>query len=58
MPFLLGLAQGFTPGDCILTGLCGVKGDPPSAASGVLFIALGLVLYGAHGLWRSRRRRL
>ena len=45
-----------TPGDCLLTGLCGVQqlaaGPPP----GLLFLALGLVLYGAAGFWRFRRR--
>ncbi|HEV8600316.1 MAG TPA: hypothetical protein VGQ69_13205 [Gemmatimonadales bacterium] len=46
----------FTPGDCILTGLCGVRVIEAGVPSGVLFLALGLVLYGTVGLWRARRR--
>ncbi len=46
--------QVFTPGDCILTGLCGVQtatiGPPP----GLMFAALGLVALGWYGL-RNRK---
>jgi len=52
MSFLL--AQAFAPGDCILTGLCGVQQAATRVPSGLLFVALGLVLYGASGLLRSR----
>ena len=44
------------PGDCLLTGLCGLAeaaGGPPS---GLLFLALGVVLAGGIGWSRSRRR--
>ena len=53
---LLLLAQAFTPGDCFLTGLCGVQPIPAGVPSGLMFVALGLVLYGAAALWRARRR--
>jgi len=53
---LLLLAQAFTPGDCILTGLCGARPLESGLPSGVMFLALGLVLGGAAGLRRSRRR--
>jgi MYXO-CTERM domain-containing protein len=44
------------PGDCLLTGLCGSAGAPAGPPSGLMFIALGLVLLGALGWWRSRQR--
>jgi hypothetical protein len=44
-----------TPGDCILTGLCGVRHVHPGWASGVLFLAVGLVIVGVLG-FRSARR--
>jgi MYXO-CTERM domain-containing protein len=53
---LLLLLQAATPGDCLLTGLCGVSAAPAGPPSGVLFLALGLVLAGAIGLRRERRR--
>jgi hypothetical protein len=53
---LLLLAQAFTPGDCILTGLCGARPLETGLPSGVMFVALGLVLGGAAGLRRLRRR--
>ena len=53
---LLLLAQAFTPGDCIFTGLCGVRPPETGLSSGVMFLALGLVLGGAAGLRRLRRR--
>jgi len=45
------------PGDCLLTGLCGVSSAAGGLPSGVMFLALGLVLAGAFGLRRERRRR-
>jgi hypothetical protein len=48
----------FAPGDCILTGLCGLRAEPPGPASGLMFLALGLVLYGTLGLVRPIWRRL
>ena len=48
------LAQGFAPGDCLLTGLCGIKPVIAAIPSGLGFLALALVLYGALGLRRKR----
>jgi len=45
-----------TPGDCLLTGLCGLQPTAGGPPSGLLFLALALVLYGAAGIWRARRR--
>jgi len=45
------------PGDCLLTGLCGLQPAPAGASSGLLFLALALVLYGVAGLWRARHSR-
>ena len=42
------------PGDCLITGLCGITSRVSPVASGVMFLALGLV---AIGVWRIRRRR-
>jgi len=53
---LLLLIQSFTPGDCIFTGLCGVRSPEPGLPSGVMFLALGLALGGVAGLRRARRR--
>jgi len=53
--FLLAAAS-FAPGDCILTGLCGIRVFEPGVPAGLMFVALGLVLGGAMGLLRSRRR--
>lgn len=46
----------FAPGDCLLTGLCGLHPANAGPPSGLLFLALALVLYGALGLWRTPRR--
>jgi hypothetical protein len=43
------------PGDCILTGLCGVRHVHPGWASGVLFLAVGLVIVGVLGIRSARR---
>jgi hypothetical protein len=53
MPLLLAQLAG-TPGDCVLTGLCGVLGPERAVAPGVMYVASGLVLVG---LWGLRRRR-
>jgi len=45
----------FAPGDCLLTGLCGVRETVDRVPPGLLFLALGLVLYGAIGMFRARR---
>ncbi|HZN97926.1 MAG TPA: hypothetical protein VFB61_09380 [Gemmatimonadales bacterium] len=50
------LLQAFAPGDCILTGLCGVRETAAGAPSGLLFLALGVVLAGGIGFVRTRRR--
>jgi hypothetical protein len=54
---MLLLVQSLAPGDCLLTGLCGIQQVVSGVPSGMLFLALGLVLYGAGGWWRGRRRR-
>jgi len=48
--------QSFTPGDCLLTGLCGVQQAVAGPPSGLLFLALGVVLAGGIGWSRNRRR--
>ena len=50
------LLQSFTPGDCILTGLCALNPPPPGPPSGLLFLLLGVVLAGSWKLLRSTRR--
>jgi hypothetical protein len=50
--FLLSLQA---PGDCLLTGLCGVRHVHLGWASGVLFIAVGLVIVGVLGIRSARR---
>ena len=52
---MFALIQTAVPGDCLLTGLCGVQGGGGGLASGVMFLALGLVVAGVMGL-RARRR--
>jgi len=44
------------PGDCLLSGLCGIRETAAGAPSGLLFLALGVVLAGGLGLVRARRR--
>jgi hypothetical protein len=51
------LLQSYTPGDCLLTGLCGVREAAGGAPSGLLFLALGIVLAGGLGWSRARRSR-
>jgi len=50
------LLQAWTPGDCLLTGLCGVRETAAGAPPGLLFLALGVVLVGGLGLVRARRK--
>lgn len=52
------LQQQITPGDCVLTGLCGVVDRVTGPHSGVMFLAVGLVALGVWGWWRTRRRRV
>jgi len=47
--------QAATPGDCVLTGLCGLITAKPPVAPGVMYVAVGLVGFGVWGLWRLRR---
>jgi hypothetical protein len=50
------LAQAGTPGDCILSGLCGVVPEAgPAIPAGVMYLAVGLVVAGTVG-WRRARR--
>ncbi len=49
--------QAGTPGDCTLTGLCGLLGPERPVPPGVMFVAIGLVGFGVWGLWRRRLRR-
>ena len=44
------------PGDCLLTGLCGLTQAAGAPPSGLLFVALGSVLAGGIGWSRSRRK--
>ena len=48
------MLQSFAPGDCLLTGLCGIKPVIAALPSGLGFVALALVLYGAVGIRRLR----
>jgi hypothetical protein len=50
------MLQSFTPGDCLLTGLCGIQDPVAGPPSGLLFIALGVVLAGGIGWFRARRK--
>jgi len=43
------------PGDCLFTGFCALQPEVAGPSSGMLFLALGLVLSGLAGL-RQRRR--
>ena len=45
----------FNPGDCLFTGLCGLRLPEAGPPPGLLFLALGLVLFGAFNLWRIAR---
>lgn len=51
------LAQAGTPGDCILSGLCGVvPAAAPPVPAGVMYLAVGMVIAGTIG-WRRARRQ-
>ena len=43
-----------TPGDCILTGLCGLVTTERPVAPGLFFVAAGLIMGGIWGLRRFR----
>lgn len=47
--------QSSAPGDCLLTGLCGLVPVDRPIASGVMFVAAGLIVGGVWGLRRLRR---
>lgn len=51
---LLLQAQGTAPSACIMTGFCGAEAPWRPVASGILFLAVGLI--GA-GIWGFRRHR-
>jgi hypothetical protein len=53
---LLAFAQSALPGDCLLTGFCQASDIARPVASGVMFLASGLIAIGIIGL-RSRRKR-
>lgn len=53
--FNLLASQGMTPGDCVLTGLCGLLAPERPVAPGVMYVAVGLVGIGVWGLRRARR---
>ena len=48
--------QAITPADCVLTGLCGIRDAVVGPPSGLLFLALGVVIAGGIGWSRARRR--
>ncbi len=50
-------AQASLPESCVLTGLCGVPRIPPPVASGVFFLAVGLIAVGTVGYRRRREGR-
>ena len=49
--------QAGAPGDCLLTGLCGLVTPERPFPSGLMWLATGLVLAGAWGLRRATPRR-
>ncbi|MES2307160.1 MAG: hypothetical protein V4558_16790 [Gemmatimonadota bacterium] len=53
---LFAIIQNSTPGDCLLTGLCGLVPVERPIASGVMWVASGLVLGGMWGLRRVNQR--
>jgi hypothetical protein len=53
---LLAIIQTSTPGDCLLTGLCGLVPVERPVASGVMWLAVGLVAGGIWGLRRANSR--
>jgi hypothetical protein len=55
IPILL-QASGIAPDDCILTGLCGLIQPERPVAPGVMYAAVGLVLFGFFGYLRQRDR--
>ena len=57
MHLLTVLQQVANPGDCALTGLCGLIAPNRSIPSGAMFAAVGLVSFGVWGLRQGRRKR-
>jgi len=50
VPLLLQIVGGSPAADCALTGLCGLVAPVRPVASGVFFVAIGLVALGIRGL--------
>jgi len=46
------------PGECVITGLCLASPLAAGPASGVLFLATGLVLFGVWGVVAGRCRTI
>lgn len=55
LPGLLLQVGTMTQADCALTGLCGLAVPTRPVASGILFLAVGLVALGVRGLRRPTR---
>jgi hypothetical protein len=49
------LAQGLGPGECLVTGLCGLEAGRGGIPSGPMFVAVGMVFLGVV-LWRRRKQ--
>jgi hypothetical protein len=52
VPLLLQVVGGTPEADCALTGLCGLVTPVRPVASGIFFVAVGLVALGIRGLRR------
>ncbi len=52
LPGLLLQVGTLTPADCAMTGLCGLAAPERPVASGLLFLAVGLIALGIRGLRR------
>lgn len=53
---MLAALQALAANDCLLSGLCLVRNTGPAGASGVMFMAVGLVALGVLGLRRRPGR--
>ncbi len=56
IPFLATMQDGSAPGQCGVLGLCGLLKPERPVASGLLFVAVGMVALGVWGLRRRRER--